>query len=109
MLSAICVCFSIEKKNYDFCLYAPETLIKVNLDDSRTLIEALCRLLAVERSNFVIYIKLNMTLEAIKWENGKLRVLDQTLLPLTTTYIDVKGVEDGWKIINKMQVVKLNF
>lgn len=50
---------------------------------------------------------LKMTLEAIKWENGKLRVLDQTLLPLTTIYIDIKGVEDGWKIINRMQVVKI--
>lgn len=47
-----------------------------------------------------------MTLEAIKWSkvDGKLEVLDQTLLPATTSYIQIKGVEDGWQVINKMQV-----
>ncbi|XP_015127715.1 methylthioribose-1-phosphate isomerase [Diachasma alloeum] len=45
-----------------------------------------------------------MTLEAIKWENGKLEILDQILLPAITRYVPVRGVEDGWKVINKMQV-----
>ncbi|XP_076287497.1 methylthioribose-1-phosphate isomerase isoform X1 [Lasioglossum baleicum] len=45
-----------------------------------------------------------MTLQAIKWENGKLEILDQILLPAITRYVPVKGVEDGWKVINKMQV-----
>lgn len=47
-----------------------------------------------------------MTLEAIKWNkvNGKLEILDQTLLPATTCYIQVNGVKDGWHVINKMQV-----
>ncbi|XP_076656524.1 methylthioribose-1-phosphate isomerase isoform X1 [Halictus rubicundus] len=45
-----------------------------------------------------------MTLKAIKWENGKLEILDQILLPAITRYVPVKGVEDGWKVINKMQV-----
>ncbi|XP_043289011.1 methylthioribose-1-phosphate isomerase [Venturia canescens] len=45
-----------------------------------------------------------MTLQAIKWENGKLEVLDQILLPAISRYVVVNGVEDGWKVINKMQV-----
>ncbi|XP_011303133.1 methylthioribose-1-phosphate isomerase [Fopius arisanus] len=45
-----------------------------------------------------------MALEAIKWVNGKLEVLDQILLPAITRYVPVRGVEDGWLVINKMQV-----
>lgn len=46
-----------------------------------------------------------MSLEAIKYENGILEILDQLLLPAQSKYISVKGVEDGWKVINKMQVL----
>jgi len=45
-----------------------------------------------------------MSLQSIKYSAGKLEILDQLLLPLNSKYIDVKGVEDGWKVINKMQV-----
>ncbi|KAK7865147.1 hypothetical protein R5R35_002209 [Gryllus longicercus] len=45
-----------------------------------------------------------MTLKAIKYENGKLEVLDQLLLPLQTEYVNINGVEDGWHVIHKMQV-----
>jgi len=45
-----------------------------------------------------------MALTAIKYENNALEILDQLLLPTTSTYVQVKGVEDGWKVINKMQV-----
>lgn len=45
-----------------------------------------------------------MTLQAIRWENHKLQILDQLKLPKETEYIDVKNVEDGWQVINKMQV-----
>lgn len=45
-----------------------------------------------------------MTLQAIRWENNKLQILDQLKLPKETEYIDVKNVEDGWQVINKMQV-----
>lgn len=45
-----------------------------------------------------------MTLEAIRYHNGTLEILDQLLLPLETKYIPILGVEDGWKAINKMQV-----
>ncbi|KAL4123394.1 hypothetical protein QTP88_015588 [Uroleucon formosanum] len=45
-----------------------------------------------------------MTLQAIKYENGTLEVLDQLLLPKESKYIPILGVEDGWKVINKMQV-----
>ncbi|XP_066994867.1 methylthioribose-1-phosphate isomerase [Anabrus simplex] len=45
-----------------------------------------------------------MTLKSIKYENGKLEVLDQLLLPVKSSYVNVLGVEDGWRVINKMQV-----
>lgn len=45
-----------------------------------------------------------MSLKAIKYENNSLEILDQLLLPAQIKYIPVKGVEDGWKVINKMQV-----
>lgn len=46
----------------------------------------------------------NMKLEAIKYQNGKLQILDQLLLPAKSEYITIEGVEDGWKAINSMQV-----
>lgn len=45
-----------------------------------------------------------MALESIRYNDGKLEVLDQLLLPAQNKYISVKGVEDGWKVINRMQV-----
>lgn len=45
-----------------------------------------------------------MSLQSIKYANGVLEILDQLLLPVQSKYVAVKGVEDGWKVINKMQV-----
>lgn len=45
-----------------------------------------------------------MSLESIKYKRGNLEILDQLLLPIQTRYVKVQGVEDGWKVINKMQV-----
>lgn len=45
-----------------------------------------------------------MALESIRYSNGKLEILDQLLLPAQNKYLNVKGVEDGWKVINRMQV-----
>ncbi|KAI4459573.1 methylthioribose-1-phosphate isomerase [Holotrichia oblita] len=45
-----------------------------------------------------------MSLRAIQYEKGALYILDQLLLPAQSKYLQVKGVEDGWKVINKMQV-----
>lgn len=45
-----------------------------------------------------------MTLEAIRYHNGTLEILDQLLLPGEMKYLPILGVEDGWKAINKMQV-----
>jgi hypothetical protein len=49
-----------------------------------------------------------MALQSIKYHNGKLDILDQLLLPAQSKYVSVKGVEDGWKVINKMQVSQNN-
>lgn len=46
-----------------------------------------------------------MGLQAIKWENGKLQIIDQLLLPHTTKYFEITGVKDGWNAIHKMQVI----
>lgn len=48
--------------------------------------------------------EVKMSLRAIRYDNYSLEVLDQLLLPAQTKYLQVKGVEDGWKVINKMQV-----
>ncbi|XP_068631496.1 methylthioribose-1-phosphate isomerase [Battus philenor] len=45
-----------------------------------------------------------MSLESIIYRRGNLEILDQLLLPSQTRYVKVMGVEDGWKVINKMQV-----
>ncbi|KAH8383568.1 hypothetical protein KR009_009340 [Drosophila setifemur] len=45
-----------------------------------------------------------MSLQSIKYSRGSLEILDQLLLPVQSKYLAVKGVEDGWKVINKMQV-----
>ena len=45
-----------------------------------------------------------MSLEAIKYSNHKLEILDQLLLPHETKYIPVKDTQDGWNVIHKMQV-----
>lgn len=45
-----------------------------------------------------------MTLKAIIFENGKLKLLDQLQLPFTTSYIDIETLQDGWEAINKMKV-----
>lgn len=47
-----------------------------------------------------------MTLQAITWDNGRLEILDQTLLPETTRSVLISGVEDGWRAINNMQVTR---
>lgn len=45
-----------------------------------------------------------MSLQSIKYKRGSLEILDQLLLPVVSKYVPVRGVEDGWKVINKMQV-----
>lgn len=46
-----------------------------------------------------------MSLESIRYENGKLEILDQLLLPSESKYITISGVQDGWQAINSMQVI----
>nr|CAG4640975.1 EOG090X08IP [Eulimnadia texana] len=44
------------------------------------------------------------TLQAICYENGVLRILDQLLLPESCTYIPIENVEDSWAAIREMKV-----
>lgn len=48
-----------------------------------------------------------MSLQSIKYKRGSLEILDQLLLPVVSKYVTVRGVEDGWKVINKMQVSRI--
>jgi len=46
------------------------------------------------------------TLEAIKYTRpGKLRILDQLLLPGQCVYIDINNVQDAWHAIKDMKVL----
>ncbi|XP_037092518.1 methylthioribose-1-phosphate isomerase-like [Pollicipes pollicipes] len=45
-----------------------------------------------------------MSLEAIRYAPGRLEVLDQLLLPRQSVYIPVRDTDDGWRVINTMQV-----
>jgi len=46
-----------------------------------------------------------MTLEAIKYRQGSLDILDQLLLPTHSVYITINDTEDAWQAIKKMQVM----
>ncbi|XP_039257618.2 methylthioribose-1-phosphate isomerase-like [Styela clava] len=45
-----------------------------------------------------------MSLESIRFKNGKLHILDQLQLPKKTVYEEIKTVEDGWNAIKSMKV-----
>lgn len=45
-----------------------------------------------------------MSLESIRYSDGKLEILDQLLLPTETKYIPIKNVEEGWDAIRLMKV-----
>ena len=45
-----------------------------------------------------------MSLEAIKFKNGRLDILDQLKLPFETTYITLETIQDGWDAISEMKV-----
>jgi methylthioribose-1-phosphate isomerase len=48
-----------------------------------------------------------MSLKSIRYESGKLEILGQLLLQAQSQYIEVNGVEDGWRAIHKMHVSKV--
>ncbi|KAL4789025.1 hypothetical protein BDV19DRAFT_40566 [Aspergillus venezuelensis] len=45
-----------------------------------------------------------MVLEAIRYNGGKLSIIDQLQLPFLESYIDIQTSEEGWQTIKKMQV-----
>jgi methylthioribose-1-phosphate isomerase len=45
-----------------------------------------------------------MVLQAIRYERGKLEILDQLKLPYEEVFVDITGPEDAWTAIRKMQV-----
>merc|ERR1712037_322937 len=49
-------------------------------------------------------IREKMSLEAIKYKNGKLSILDQLKLPLISEYLTINNIEDGFRAIKDMNV-----
>jgi len=49
------------------------------------------------------------TLEAIKYSKGKLKIVDQLLLPHDMHYIDIHSTQDGWQAIRDMQVGLISY
>ncbi|CBF77829.1 hypothetical protein AN4290.2 [Aspergillus nidulans FGSC A4] len=45
-----------------------------------------------------------MVLEAIRYKDGKLSIIDQLQLPFTERYIEIRTSEEGWQAIKNMQV-----
>src|SRR3989338_10361441 len=45
-----------------------------------------------------------MNIETIKWERGRVKLIDQTLLPLNFKYIYCSGVKQLWHAIKRLQV-----
>ncbi|OJJ43018.1 hypothetical protein ASPZODRAFT_104407 [Penicilliopsis zonata CBS 506.65] len=45
-----------------------------------------------------------MSLQAIKYSNGQLHILDQLKLPFVEEYIPIRTAEEGWHAIKEMQV-----
>lgn len=43
-------------------------------------------------------------LKAIDYSNGRLKLLDQRLLPLKTEWLDIPGPQEGWTAIRDMVV-----
>jgi len=47
---------------------------------------------------------MSATLEAIQYAHGKLKIIDQLLLPHDMHYVDIQNTQDGWRAIRDMQV-----
>lgn len=45
-----------------------------------------------------------MVLQAIKYNRGKLEILDQLQLPYKEVFVDIRTVQDAWDAIHSMQV-----
>ena len=48
-----------------------------------------------------------MSLLAIDYKRGELKILNQLLLPEQSVYEDISSVEDGWKAIRTMKVSRM--
>jgi methylthioribose-1-phosphate isomerase len=45
-----------------------------------------------------------MNIRTIDWKNNKIRIIDQTKLPLELKYVDIGRLKDLWRAIQKLQV-----
>lgn len=49
-----------------------------------------------------------MLLEAIKYKDGQLEILDQLKLPFETCYMRIDTIQDGWQAIFDMKVNRIS-
>lgn len=97
---------SIKSNNFvnNFFIVSTNSLLKKKKFDKNES-KPSYKLIHVEQYfGFDLQNNINMTLEAIKYENDTLEILDQLLLPGEHKYIPISSVEDGWKAIKLMQV-----
>ena len=47
---------------------------------------------------------MSIAVESVRWNNGELTIIDQTLLPEEVKYIQLKKPEDVWQAINRLAV-----
>lgn len=48
-----------------------------------------------------------MSLEAIRWKDGELTILDQLLLPHESKYMKIKTLKDAFDAIKNMNVIMI--
>ncbi|MFH1191412.1 MAG: hypothetical protein V1670_04375, partial [Candidatus Omnitrophota bacterium] len=46
----------------------------------------------------------NMNIRTIDWKNNKIRIIDQTKLPLKLVYIDIDKLKSLWQAIKELKV-----
>ena len=54
-----------------------------------------------------VIVRYKMTIQAIKYQNGHLEILNQLLLPQKSVYEELFSTEDGWQAIRQMKVGRI--
>jgi len=52
---------------------------------------------------------MSVALETVQYSQGRLKIVDQLLLPHSVKYVDIRNVQDGWQAIHDMQVCPVNY
>lgn len=80
------------------------SLPHVHVESNDALVQDASAALAILRSATALLNDLGMVLQAIQYERGSLKLLDQRRLPLEETWIAVDSVQTAWSAIKDMVV-----